>query len=377
MPVINLRNIIIYRKHEPVLPALYRQLPHELDIMLSALRGYQLKVKIHAVNPRLQRLRDHLVYQAFPMGRITKQLVSLVKRADAAVKVPEGRPHVQVRLVRVIDVRRTRERVDVTLGVRDGKPCRRNRRQPLGSGNRFQNETIRIVTGHVMPCHVNRIINRDVRILRFRKRTIHYLLLRVLQRVRRHVPYKSVRRGHLLPIVLVFQDRHDVRLLGRRQDGTFYSSQITHGRLALQIRHGLFVKVVRDHHPVRAFIRMIIHIRILHDKRHRDISGLTFRFENHVILTLLFHDFCIILASNRNRHIAGGKCIEQDVLIGVPIEPLVHVVPDNGILQINLPVYISAGRNAILSLDDLVVNHHRIILVVRQTIIFFQIRFLI
>ena len=54
--IVSLRNIVIDRQHDSILPASHRQFPDKLDIVFSALIRNLLEIYVNTVNTDPQRL---------------------------------------------------------------------------------------------------------------------------------------------------------------------------------------------------------------------------------------------------------------------------------------------------------------------------------
>ena len=127
--------------------------------MLSALRRNQLKIQIDSIQTGLERFRNHLIDQVFPLGCITQYLVSLIIRIDPAVEIPQHTPYVQIGLVRIVHILRRRNRSHIAVRIANAEPGGSDRRQSLRIRNGFQHKTVGVRIIHIVPCHIDSMVH--------------------------------------------------------------------------------------------------------------------------------------------------------------------------------------------------------------------------
>ena len=176
------------------------------------------------------------------------------------------------------------------------EPCGSNGSQTLAVCNPLEYNAVRLFVGHIMPCHVNRIILLDAGKLLLLKGSWDNFLLFFSERLTLHIPDKSIFCTDFLPVPLIFQYRNFVLLLNLRQNGALHTALITHLSILLHCCNSRLSPIADNHQTVRVIVQFIIDIRILLNKIQRNISCASLRFQNDVIFALLFLGYIIVLA---------------------------------------------------------------------------------
>ena len=254
------------------------------------------------------------------------------------MKIPQHCPYFQIRLMCVIYIIRICKRCNITFCIRKTEPCRCNRIQPFCRRNRFQYITISIGVRNIMPRHIDRIVFRNIRIFRFFIIPGYQLFFNTVERICFHISDKPVFCSHFHPVILIFKNSYLIRFLYFCQNRTFHTALIAYLRIPFDGSHFLLSPLSCNHYAGRIIIHFVFHIRVLLDKRKGNICNLSFCFQDHIIFTLFLCYVCIFFTAYRCRNTASRKCIKKNVLIRIPIKPLIDPIMSNRIFDIILPV---------------------------------------